>query len=255
MPSKNPLAVFVAAFSLILGSLAIATPLFAASSEKVLYNFCSANHCTDGSGPLSGLTFDKDGNLYGTTFTGGAGQSCEGGCGTVFELIPSNGKWTEKVLHSFYPNGGGNYPTANPILDSAGNLYGTTPFSGTSGAGVVFELIRDNGKWTEKVLHYFTGQHDGYSLDAPMIFDSAGNLYGTAQDGGIYGYGTVFELIPNNGKWTEKVLHSFNYDGKDGANPYAGLILDSAGNLYGTTGQGARVPAITVPRVAALSLS
>jgi uncharacterized repeat protein (TIGR03803 family) len=281
MPSKKPLAVFVAAFSLILGSLAIATPLFAASSEKVLYNFCSANNCTDGRGPLSGLTFDKDGNIYGTTFNGG-GQSCEEGCGTVFELIPSNGKWTEKVLHSFYPNGGGNNPSASPILDSAGNLYGTTPSSGTSGAGVVFELIRDNGKWTEKVLatpggsaaplifdpsgnlygtlfdspaaafeliphngkwtekvlHNFTGQHDGYFLYAPMIFDSAGNLYGTAQDGGIYGYGTVFELIPNNGKWTEKVLHSFNLDGKDGASPYAGLILDSAGNLYGTTQEG-----------------
>jgi uncharacterized repeat protein (TIGR03803 family) len=282
MPSKKLLAVFVAAFSLILGSLAIATPLFAASSEKVLYNFCSANNCTDGSGPLSGLIFDKDGNLYGTTYNGGAGQSCEEGCGTVFELIPINGKWTEKVLHSFYPNGGGNLPSASPILDSAGNLYGTTFLGGNSGAGVVFELIRgngkwtekvldtpgdstaplifdpsgnlygtsiddpsfafelihDNGKWTEKVLHYFTGQHDGYFLYAPMIFDSAGNLYGTAYYGGIYGYGTVFELIPNNGKWTEKVLHSFNYDGKDGASPYAGLILDSAGNLYGTTQEG-----------------
>ena len=279
MPSKKPLAVFVTAFSLILGSLAIATPLFAASSEKVLYNFCSANHCTDGSGPLSGLTFDKDGNLYGTTFTGGAGQSCEGGCGTVFELIPSNGKWTEKVLHSFYPNGGGNYPTASPILDSAGNLYGTTPFSGTSGAGVVFELIRDNGKWTEKVLatpgdsgaplifdpsgnlygtldspaaafelipdngkwtekvlYSFTGKHDGYVLNAPMIFDSAGDLYGTTASGGAYGVGTVYELTPGNGKWTEKVLHAFN--GKDGAGPWASLVMDKAGHLYGTTAQG-----------------
>ncbi len=279
MPSNKPLAVFVAAFSLILGSLAIATPLFAASSEKVLYNFCSANNCTDGSGPLSGLTFDKDGNLYGTTYNGGAGR-CEAGCGTVFELIPSNGKWTEKVLHSFYPNGGGNLPSADLILDSAGNLYGTTLLGDNSGPGVVFELIRDNGKWTEKVLdipgdstaalifdpsgnlygtvldaaafelipnhgkwtekvlYSFTGKHDGYFLYAPMIFDTAGNLYGTAYYGGAYGYGDVFELIPNNGKWTEKVLHSFNYNGKDGASPYAGLILDSAGNLYGTTEEG-----------------
>jgi uncharacterized repeat protein (TIGR03803 family) len=296
MPSKKLLAVLVAAFSVILEFLAITPPLFAASSEKVLYNFCSANHCTDGSAPLSGLTFDNDGNLYGTTYNGGAGR-CEAGCGTVFELIPSNGKWTEKVLHSFYPNGGGNLPSASLILDSAGNLYGTTLLGDNSGAGVVFELIRDNGKWTEKVLdtpgdstaalifdpsgnlygtaldsradafelipdngkwtekvlHDFTGQHDGYSLDAPMIFDSAGNLYGTAYSGGAYGYGVVFELIPNNGKWTEKLLHSFNYDGKDGASPYAGLILDSAGNLYGTTKEGARVPAVT--GAAALSLS
>jgi uncharacterized repeat protein (TIGR03803 family) len=80
------------------------------------------------------------------------------------------------------------------IFDPSGNLYGTSFDSPAS----TFELIPDNGKWTEKVLHYLTGQHDGYSLDAPMIFDSAGNLYGTAQDGGIHGYGTVFELIPNN---------------------------------------------------------
>jgi len=278
MPSKKLLAVFVAAFSVILEFLAVAPPLFAASSEKVLYNFCSANHCTDGSGPLAGLTFDKDGNLYGTTYNGGAGR-CEAGCGTVFELIPSNGKWTEKVLHSFYPNGGGDNPSAGLILDSAGNLYGTTGYSGNSGAGVVFELIRgdgkwtekvldtfgnptaplifdpsgnlfgtvldaaafelipNNGKWTQKVLHNFTSK-DGYFLYAPMIFDSAGNLYGTAYYGGIYDSGAVYELIPNHGKWTEKLLHSFNYDGKDGINPYAGLISDSAGNLYGTTEQG-----------------
>ena len=290
MPSKKSLAVFLAAFSVILGSLATATPLFAASSEKVLYNFCSANQCSDGSGPASGLIFDKDGNLYGTTYNGGAGQGCESGCGTVFELIPSNGNWTEKVLHSFYPDGNGNYPESTLIWDASGNLYGTTYFSGLAGPGVVFELkhgaagwtehllasgdgnlaaglIRDkrgnlygttqtggaresgdvfeliysNGRWTRKVLYTFCPAahcNDGDWPETGLIFDAAGNAYGTTYYGGVHGYGAVFELILNKGKWTEKVLHSLNYDGKDGVNPYASLILDSAGNLYGTTEQG-----------------
>ena len=140
MPSKKSLAVFVAAFSLILGSLAIATPLFPASSEKVLYNFCSADHCTDGSGPLSGLTFDNDGNLYGTTYNGGAGKGCEAGCGTVFELIPSNGKWTEKVLHSFYPNGGGNLPSRRPDFGLGRKPLRYNPLGGQFRSGRRFRV-------------------------------------------------------------------------------------------------------------------
>jgi len=101
MPSKR-LAVVVASFSVILGSLAITTPLLAASKEKVLYSFCSAGNCTDGASPAAGLAFDKVGNLYGTTYNGGADYAYEGCCGTVFKLIPKNGTWTEKVLRSFY---------------------------------------------------------------------------------------------------------------------------------------------------------
>jgi len=293
MPSRKRLAPWVAAFSVILGSFALAPPLFAAGSEKVLYNFCSAHQCTDGSGPASGLIFDQDGNLYGTTYNGGAGQSCESGCGTVFELIPSNDNWSEKVLHSFYPDGNGNYPESTLMGDAFGNLYGTTYFSGpatspgpgvvfelkrgaagwtehllssgdgnlaaglirdkrgnlygttqTGGAregGDVFELIYSNGRWTRKVLHSFCpAAHcsDGDWPEAGLIFDAAGNAYGTTYYGGVYGYGTVFELIRGNGRWIEKVLHSFNLDGKDGVNPSSRVIFDAAGNLYGTTQQG-----------------
>src|SRR5262249_32576113 len=114
------------------------------------------------------------------------------------------------------------------------------------GCGTVFELIRgSNGKWTEKVLHYFEHPvNDGTSPDGGLIFDSAGNLYGTTSLGGglgcgRFGCGTVFELTPNkDGTWTEKLFHSFHANGKDGYGPSSNLILDKAGNLFGITSDG-----------------
>ena len=223
-------------------------------AEKVLYNFCSASGCADGSEPVAGLILDTAGNLYGTTFAGGAsGTACGGyGCGTVFQLTHrANGKWTERVLHSFDDDGKDGYtPVAGVIFDKIGNLYGTTTYGGTygsacnshgQGCGTVFQLThRANGKWTESVLHSFHGK-DGYTLIAGLIFDAAGkNLYGTTAFGGAYSYGAVFELIAGtDGKWTEKVLHSFcpPYC-EDGNYPYAAVVFDSAGNLYGTTIEG-----------------
>jgi uncharacterized repeat protein (TIGR03803 family) len=201
-------------------------------TEKVLHNFNS--NAKDGREPYAGLIFDKAGNLYGTTFDGGAY-----GNGTVFELMPrAGGSWTEKVLHSFNSNGtDGTNSYASLIFDKAGNLYGTTLDGGAYGNGTVFELTpKAGGGWTEKVLYNFNGNtKDGTNPYAGLIFDASGNLYGTtvvaAQE-----YGTAFELIPKGGRWTEKVLHTFNQ--KDGAEPYAGLIFDASGNLYGTTYQG-----------------
>jgi uncharacterized repeat protein (TIGR03803 family) len=249
MPSRKHLYIFVAAFSAILGSLAVTTLSFAAIPEKVLYSFCTSKHCPDGAGSVAGLIFDANGNLYGTTQLGGTGSGCKAsGCGAVFELIPDNGKWTEKVLYSFCRTSGcsdGWFPRAGLIFDSAGNLYGTTFYGGTNGeqcyptgCGTVFELTPDNGKWTEKVLYRFCANSscfDGGFPTGGVIFDTAGNLYGTTRFGGTYFYGTVFELTPHNGKWTEKVLHSFVGNGSDGVGPYAGLIFDPAGNLYSTT--------------------
>jgi uncharacterized repeat protein (TIGR03803 family) len=244
MPSKERLAVFVASFSLILGSLTITTPLLAASKEKVLYSFCSVSGCADGSGPLASLIFDTSGNLYGTTVGGGAY-----GHGAVFELTPkAGGVWTEKVLYSFCPTSGcpdGRAPQAGLIFGSAGNLYGTTYYGGSegqqcypTGCGTVFELIPHNGNWSEKVLHRFcptSNCPDGGFPSGGVIFDTAGNLYGTAKFGGTYYYGSVFELKPHNGEWTAKTLHNFNNNGKDGYYPNGGLVMDTAGNLYGTT--------------------
>ena len=146
--------------------------------------------------------------------------------------------WTEKLLHSFNDTDGA-LPRAGLIFDAAGNLYGTTSEGGAYSWGTVFELTpAGGGNWTETVLHSFGNGTDGASPYAGLIFDAAGNLYGTAWQGGTYFYGTVFELTPTaGGGWTETVLHSFG-NGADGYYPYSGLIFDAAGNLYGTTGGG-----------------
>jgi uncharacterized repeat protein (TIGR03803 family) len=141
----------------------------------------------------------------------------------------------EKVLYSF--NGAdGAYPTAGLIPDAAGNLYGTTLYGGTDDKGVVFELTpKVGGGWTQTVLHSFGNRGDGTGPYARLILDATGNLYGATAEGGVYRSGVVFELAPKKGGgWTEKLLHSFG-QGKDGSSPRASLIVDAAGDLYGTT--------------------
>jgi len=158
---------------------------------------------------------------------------------------------TETVLYSFPVLPGGltdGNPYAGPILDSRGNLYGTTVNGGAYNHGSVFELSRSNGLWVEKDLHSFNSDgKDGVSPYSSLAMDPSGNLYGTTYIGGGYNLGTVFELHPNaDGSWTEKVLHSFNANGSDGCNPYANLIFDKSGNLYGTTYAGGNQGAGTV---------
>ncbi len=228
-------------------------------TEQVLHSFSAS--ATDGGFPYAGLIFDAAGNLYGTTNQGGnfnayCGEyGSEYGCGTVFELMPNgSGGWTEKVLFSFCSQSNctdGASPYAGLIFDAAGNLYGTSQYGGNFGGdcwaygcGTVFELTPNgNGGWTEKVLYRFCSQTNctdgGYPV-AGLIFDAAGNLYGTTVLGGAYiNRGTVFELRPSaGGGWTEEVLHSFDNNGTDGINPFTSLILDAGSNLYGTTKYG-----------------
>jgi uncharacterized repeat protein (TIGR03803 family) len=208
-------------------------------TERVLHSFGLG---TDGSYPYGGLVIDGAGNLYGTTQNGGIHNNCSSGsgCGTVFELSPDgSGGWTEQVLHSFNENGSDGTGPSALIMDAAGDLYGTTYEGGihTCDCGTVFELMpKQGGGWTERVLHSFGLGTDGaYPYDR-LAMDAAGNLYGTTSHGGIHSDGTVFELsLEQGGGGTEHVLHSFNDNGEDGAYPRAGLILDAAGNLYGTT--------------------
>ena len=214
-------------------------------TEETLHLFGS--DWLDGYQPHAALVSDTAGNLYGTTRYGGGGwdrcaDTFTDGCGVVFKLAPhSDGTWTESVLYAFCPDMyclDGQDP-AGLIFDHDGNLYGTTTHGGAYWWGAVFKLTpQANGSWTESLLHSFTSGEDGGIPDAGLILDQAGNLYGTTTGGGTYGYGTVFRLTPSqDGSWTESVLHSFT-GGEDGGIPYAGLILDQAGNLYGTTGQG-----------------
>ncbi len=226
-----------AAFT-VLAVVLFATTTWAVAHETVLHSF-NLNG-SDGAYFPSRLTRDSAGNFYGTTTYGGIHlQTCSDvGCGTVFELSPKQGGgWTEKILHSFNFTDGA-YPGGGLIFDALGNLYGTTIYGGIYGYGTVFELSpKQGGGWQEKVLYSFGDGAQGTSpFVGSLIFDPAGNLYGTTSWGGIHGYGTAFELSPNaDGSWTQKVLHSFNLNGADGAVPAIGMIFDGAGNLYGTT--------------------
>jgi uncharacterized repeat protein (TIGR03803 family) len=200
-------------------------------SETELYQFTGSN----GANPVGALIFDAAGNLYGTTQTGGSI-----GAGTAFELTPSGGgAWTEKILYNFGSGSDGSYVfTGGLIFDPAGNLYGTTYLGGTCGAGTVFELTPiAGGNWSEAVLHDFGCSDDGVYTQTGVIRDAVGNLYGTADLGGAYGAGMVFELTPSaSGSWTEKVL--INFDTTDGYAPEGSLVFDPAGNIYSTAGTG-----------------
>jgi uncharacterized repeat protein (TIGR03803 family) len=202
--------------------------------ERVVHSF---DYSRDGAFPIAGLVFDKAGNLYGATSAGGPGRDG----GVVFELSPqAGGGWKETLLHNFGGSGDGINPWAALILDTAGNLYGTTTAGGGLSGGTVFELSpKGNGDWSYKILHAFNRSGgDGRFPYGSLVFDAAGNLYGTTFLGGLQGRdkGTVFELSPQaGGKWEETILHSFDPGAGDGADLYGSLIIDAAGNLYGTT--------------------
>jgi hypothetical protein len=246
---------------LLLFILALAAIASAEWNEKVLYSFQGG---IDGSLPAGGVIFDREGNLYGLTIYGGSTACPPGWCGTFYQLSPppqKGGTWREKVLYVFrgHNQNDGSSPSGGLIADSAGNFYGVTGYGGSgpcvlfgtaTGCGTVFELSppkTEGGKWTERVLYNFQGGNDGDLPTGPLVFDSAGNLYGATEFGGgkgttcdlFYGgnCGTVFKLNPpktKGGEWTEKILHRFA-GGTDGAVPNGGLVLESNGTAYGTT--------------------
>jgi uncharacterized repeat protein (TIGR03803 family) len=195
-----------------------------AGMEAVLYSFGSDP--SDGTSPFAGLVMDGDGNLYGTTYQGGASN-----LGTVFKLSSAG---TKTVLYSFgSTTNDGAGPKGTLIMDSTGNLYGTTVGGGASGQGTVFKLSLGG---VETVLYSFgSSSTDGSGPYGRMVMDSAGNLYGTTRNGGTYNYGTVFKISPVA---VETVLYSFGSTTNDGLEPQAGLVMDKAGNLYGTTAYG-----------------
>jgi len=239
-------------------------------TETVLYSFANS---PDGANPINGLIMDSAGNLYGTTYAGGAA----GGNGTVFEMSQTGGVWSEQPLYAINSNGsglimdsGGNiYGTtfssayelisngkggfnlatlfsfnpanaktegSNPMgtlaFDSAGNLWGTTVAGGTNNFGVLYKLSKGSKGWTQSVLGSFSA-HTGESPYAGVVFDKAGNMYGTTSYAGFYGGGTVYELTKSGKTYSPRIVFPFN--GEDGGEPLAGLIVDSNGYLYGTT--------------------
>lgn len=226
-------------------------------SQKVVHNF---ETWPSGASPFGSLTLDGAGNVYGVTHQGGNSQQCGiAGCGTVFEMTPNAGDgWTVTFLHSFSESKADGFsPNGGLTVDAAGNVFGTTGRGGTgvcadySGGpagtcGTVYELSPGaRGKWSAKIIHSFQGAvlgapgPDGQAPAGGLVFDRVGNLYGTTTFGGVYGYGTVYELSPKpDGTWSSKILHSFNHNGADGYEPAGSLIFRADGSLYGTTQYG-----------------
>jgi uncharacterized repeat protein (TIGR03803 family) len=198
-------------------------------TETVLYSFCSEKSCADGQNPTySNVIFDSEGNIYGTTYGGGAN-----GFGTVFELSPSGESYTETVLHSFASSPDGANPVNGLVMDTAGNLYGVTYAGGAGpngGNGTVFELSPSGSTWTEQVIANISATYAGLAI-------KGGNLYGV-------GYASVFELTPPGGAglWNRFTLHSFVAAdaATQGSNPNGTLVFDTSGNLYGTTYSGGK---------------
>ncbi len=201
--------------------------------EGVIYSF----NGTGGYSPYAPLIVGSAGNLYGTAASGGTYDD-----GTAFELSPGSNGWTIDVLHSFdltYHGSDGSSPWAGLVMGETGSLYGATREGGIYGGGVAFELAPDSNGWAEKILYSFCANSncgDGSEVYFALIFDKAGNLYGTTKFGGTQQWGTVFELSPTSaGSWKERVLLRFRGNKHDGIIPYGGLVFDAAWHLYGTT--------------------
>lgn len=202
-------------------------------AEEVLYQFTGGS---DGQEILAGVTFDKMGNLYGTASDGGNLECGIGyGCGIAFQLTPSGSGWTKNTIYTFQGGTDGYTPQAGLIFDGSGNLYGATRNggSGFGDGGAVFELAPSDGGWTISALYGLSGPQGGGPVDS-LALDTAGNLYGTTYEDGAHFYGNVFKLTRSGGGWTYSSLYDFT-GGTDGGVPYCSPVLDSRGNLYGTT--------------------
>jgi uncharacterized repeat protein (TIGR03803 family) len=214
--------------------------------EKNLYDFClhpDDSLCQGGYLPGYRLAWDAEGNLYGVTLAGGVTRG-----GVAYQLERTTDGWKEHVLLNFRPSVG-YFPYAGPVVDQAGNVYGTTlqggggAGCGPTGCGTVYKLSKSkDGQWAETILYNFSYYpKNGGGPAAPVMLDKRGNIYGTTSGGGdpTCSCGVVFRLTPDGGgKWTYEILHRFT--GKDGWVPQAGVIMDDKGNLYGTTTEGGR---------------
>ncbi|MEO7724227.1 MAG: choice-of-anchor tandem repeat GloVer-containing protein [Chthoniobacterales bacterium] len=201
-------------------------------TQTVIHAFTGKN---DGSGPGSRVTVDKRGHVYGMTPTGGAF-----GLGTIYVLRPkANGGWALRVIHTFTGGDDGSSGSAGKMLLRGGKIYGAATTGGANGAGTVFALTPTaTGEWDFKTLYAFQGAPDGVFPYGALLFDGAGNIYGTTYYGGTDGLGAVYRLSPNDsGEWEETVLYSFQ-PGNDGNSSISNLVADAAGNLYGTTSEG-----------------
>lgn len=228
-------------------------------TKTTLYNFQSS---PDGNGPYASVIAGPDGALYGDTVNGGSYTCNAGGCGAVYELLPSGSGYTEKVIYTFQGGSDGEYPFGGLLLDQSGALYGTTVAGGggaacsnpsyTGGCGTVFKLTPSASGFTETVLYSFQGGNDGAYPVATVFADGSGTLYGTTEYGGAStsecsspsgdaGCGTVFKLAPSSSSgYSESILYRFQ-GGSDGAVPRSALLAASNGTFFGATSRGGKV--------------
>jgi uncharacterized repeat protein (TIGR03803 family) len=198
--------------------------VFSPWNLTTLYQFQGGS---DGESTAGDVIFDSQGDIYGVTFLGG--QGCYEGCGTIYELTPSNGAWKKNTLYYFQGLNDGAGP-AGVIFDSAGNLCGTTETGGADGAGTIFKFVPSGSGWRDNTLYSFDYRGSGgFYPQAGLITDASGNLYGGTSDG-PGSSGTIFELSPSNGVYTVLYQIPSRYEG----GPAAPLFMDAAGNLYGT---------------------
>lgn len=158
----------------------------------------------------------------------------------MYQLTHSENGWTGTDIYDFTGGADGAYPVAGIIVDTEGNLYGATSVAGSGNGGTVFELSPSGGSWNYTLLYSFAGPNNGRQVVGPvgnLVLDAAGNLYGTTISDGAHGYGAVFKLTHSNGNWTYTALHDFT-NGADGSYPYANLVFDGNGNIYGTASGG-----------------
>jgi len=218
----------------VLGSLVLLVLFVTVSAQtqtyEVIHNFTGG---ADGEMPLAGLSIDAAGNLYGTTHSGATSPNCFA-CGVVFRVSPKGSGWIFSTLHTFQGGGDdGASPSAKVIFGPDGNLYGSTNYGGSFSLGTVFRLQRParacvstNCPWNLTVLYSFYNTYGANDI----VFDQAGNIYGTTSQGGINDRGTVYELTPSSGSWTATILNQF---GNNLGSPYSGVVVDQAGNIYG----------------------
>ena len=243
-PAKFMLIAHTGRMAVMAAALGASMPsgALAASSAQTIFSFGIG---PQGAKPRSGLVMDHAGALYGTTSAGGNTSDCfrVPGCGVVFQMTPppaGQSTATENVLYTFTGGADGSAPYGGLLMDSTGALYGTTSQGGANGYGVVFKLTppaQGSTTWTETTLFSFGNGPDGATPLGALVQDSGGALYGTTAAGGASGLGVVFRLAPPKGKgagWRETVLHPF-HGRNDGGAPVAGLAIDSAGVLYGST--------------------
>ena len=206
-------------------------------NETIIHSF----NGTDGFMPQGDLTFDQTGNIYGTTEQGGS-RACYSngiyGCGVVYELIATrDGGWDQTLLFAAQGGSDGSEPIDGVVFDPSGNLYGALQANGPFNWGLIFQLSPSGPGWKEQPAYVFSGGSNGGVPEAGLIVDASGNLYGTTRFGGINSCGTVFELTPSGDSWSINTIYSF-LGQPDGCGPQAKLVMDAAGNLYGTTTYG-----------------